>query len=161
MFHRRSVEILGASHQRVYGRLAVIFVESSFITSTCRLVWMAAFASGVQNVVSWVESIAAYGSASVIFSLSTVSHDLHIAIRPPLRHLPHGQLPGISKRDHIQHWGRELDHGIWKLQGCSQFRFYSVQHDLYHPKVYSAAGRFLSQSVRILGHWQSIRPDQL
>jgi hypothetical protein len=62
MFHRSNVEILGSSHQRVYGRLAVIFVESSAITSTCRLVWMAAFASGVQDVVSWVESIAAYGS---------------------------------------------------------------------------------------------------
>jgi len=62
MFHRSNVEILGASHQRVYGRLAVIFVESSAITSTCRLVWMAAFASGVQDVVSWVECIAAYGS---------------------------------------------------------------------------------------------------
>ncbi|KAJ7865412.1 hypothetical protein B0H13DRAFT_2067816 [Mycena leptocephala] len=72
MFHRRSVEILGASHQRVYGRLAVIFVESSFITSTCRLVWMAAFASGVQDVVSWVESIAAYGSASLFGPLFVI-----------------------------------------------------------------------------------------
>ncbi|KAJ7235208.1 hypothetical protein C8J57DRAFT_143422 [Mycena rebaudengoi] len=62
MFHRSKVEVLGASHQKVYGRLAVIFVESSVVTSTCRLVWMAAFASGNQNVVSWVESIAAYGS---------------------------------------------------------------------------------------------------
>jgi len=62
MFHRSNVEILGASHQRVYGRLAVIFVESSAVTSTCRLVWMAAFASGNQDVVSWVECIAAYGS---------------------------------------------------------------------------------------------------
>ncbi|KAJ7051777.1 hypothetical protein C8F01DRAFT_1236991 [Mycena amicta] len=62
MFHRSKVEILGESHQRVYGQLAVIFVESSAITSTCRLVWMAAFASGNQDVVSWVENIAAYGS---------------------------------------------------------------------------------------------------
>jgi hypothetical protein len=62
LFYRNNVEILGANHQRVYGRLAVIFVESSSITSTCRLVWMAAFASNNQNAVSWVESIAAYGS---------------------------------------------------------------------------------------------------
>jgi hypothetical protein len=65
LFYRNNVEILGANHQRVYGRLAVIFVESSSITSTCRLVWMAAFASNNQNAVSWVESIAAYGSVSV------------------------------------------------------------------------------------------------
>ncbi|KAJ7356483.1 hypothetical protein DFH08DRAFT_849173 [Mycena albidolilacea] len=62
LFHRNNVGILGADHQRVYGRLAVIFIESSSITSTCRLVWMAAFASNNQNAVSWVESIAAYGS---------------------------------------------------------------------------------------------------
>ncbi|KAJ7104725.1 hypothetical protein C8R44DRAFT_887175 [Mycena epipterygia] len=61
MFHRSNVEILGASHQRVYGRLAVIFVESSAITSTCRLVWMAAFASGVQDVL--------FGPLLVIFRM--------------------------------------------------------------------------------------------
>ncbi|KAJ6540754.1 hypothetical protein B0H19DRAFT_1176215 [Mycena capillaripes] len=78
IFHRSSVEILGGTHQRVYGRLAVIFVESSALTSTCRLVWMAAFASGVQDVVSWVESIAAYGSASVtILAFHCVSQSLH------------------------------------------------------------------------------------
>ncbi|KAJ7650281.1 hypothetical protein FB45DRAFT_887468 [Roridomyces roridus] len=60
--HRSKVEVLGKNHQKVYGRLAVIFVESSAITATCRLVWMAAFASGVQDAVSWTESIAAYGS---------------------------------------------------------------------------------------------------
>ncbi|KAJ7859508.1 hypothetical protein B0H14DRAFT_2746714 [Mycena olivaceomarginata] len=54
--------LISFHHQRVYGRLAVIFIESSSITSTCRLVWMAAFASNNQNAVSWVESIAAYGS---------------------------------------------------------------------------------------------------
>ncbi|KAJ7759806.1 hypothetical protein DFH07DRAFT_1058419 [Mycena maculata] len=69
MFHRSKVEILGASHQRVYGRLAVIFVESSTITSTCRLVWMAAFASGDQDVVSWVESVALFGPLLVIFRM--------------------------------------------------------------------------------------------
>ncbi|KAJ7292161.1 hypothetical protein C8J57DRAFT_1492642 [Mycena rebaudengoi] len=61
MFHRSKVEILGASHQRVYGRLAVIFIESSVITSACRLVWMAAFASGVQNVL--------FGPLLVIFRM--------------------------------------------------------------------------------------------
>ncbi|KAJ6522485.1 hypothetical protein B0H19DRAFT_1086114 [Mycena capillaripes] len=61
MFHRSNVEILSGSHQRVYGRLAVIFVESSAITSTCRLVWMAAFASGVQDVL--------FGPLLVIFRM--------------------------------------------------------------------------------------------
>jgi len=77
LFHRKGVEILGASHQRVYGRLAVIFVESSAVTSSCRLVWMAAFASNNQDAVSWVESIAAYGSLFgpllVIFRMINVS----------------------------------------------------------------------------------------
>ncbi|KAJ7212794.1 hypothetical protein C8J57DRAFT_1256295 [Mycena rebaudengoi] len=49
-----------------------------------------------------------------LLSLSTVSHDLRIAIRTPPRHLPHDQLPRISKKDRIQNWGRELDDDICK-----------------------------------------------
>ncbi|KAF7322081.1 hypothetical protein MKEN_00731300 [Mycena kentingensis (nom. inval.)] len=62
LFHRSRVEILGPDRGRIYGRIATIFIESSVLASACRLVWMAAFASNVQNAISWTEDIAVYGS---------------------------------------------------------------------------------------------------
>lgn len=82
MLHRNTVEVLGASHQRFYGRLAIVFVESSAITSASRLVFMAAFATAMVDAERWTQMIATYGSVRLRLLLliaGRVGFDLDVA----------------------------------------------------------------------------------